>query len=154
MREEAGSREDRDFGHSVAQIMPLLLRELSRRQRDFFSKVALSVPQIVVIDFLAAQTCCKMSELAKALNFSMSAATAIVDKMIAAKLIKRERSSEDRRVVKVVLLQKGRQLAEQIVQMRRRALNEMFSILNTEEKNEYVRMLQKVYQGLKKKHER
>lgn len=151
MQEKASNRQNTDFGQEAAKIMPLLLRELTRRQRDFFAKVALSVPQIVIIEFLAAQGACKMKELAKAVNFTMSAVTAIVDKMIKAKLVKRERSSEDRRVVNVTLLQKGRELIAELMQLRRKAFNEMFSTLSEGEKNEYMRILKKAYQGLKKK---
>jgi DNA-binding MarR family transcriptional regulator len=151
MREKTGNRQDTDFGGDVAKIMPLLLRELARRQRGFFAKVALTVPQIVIIEFLAARGACKMKELARVLNFTMSAVTAIVDKMVTARLVKRERSSEDRRVVNVSLLHKGRQLTAEVMQLRRKAFNEMFSTLNAAEKNEYIRILNKVYQGLQKK---
>ena len=138
-----------DFGVEVAKILPLILREFAKRQRDFFSQAALTVPQIVILDFLNERGPCKMNDLARALNFTMSAVTAIVDKMIGLKLVARERSSEDRRVVNVSLFKKGAQMVAQVKEMRRSCLNNMFSALSDKDKSEYVRILRKVYANLR-----
>ncbi len=141
----------RDFGAEIAKILPYVLREFAGRQRDLFIKIALTVPQMVILDFLMERGPCKMSELAEALNFTMSAVTAIVDKMIKTKLVKRERSAQDRRVVRVVILHKGVQAARRVKETRRSCANEMFSVLSEQEKNEYVRILRKVADNLRKK---
>ncbi|MBN2096956.1 MAG: MarR family transcriptional regulator [Candidatus Omnitrophica bacterium] len=138
----------RDFGEEAARILPSIMREFTRRQKDIFSQSFLTLPQIVLLDFLFEQGASQMSELAKALNFTLSAATAVVDKMVRQRLIKREHSSEDRRVVRVSLLNKGKQLARQVRQGRRECANELFSALSEQEKNEYIRMLKKAYLNL------
>ena len=80
-----------------------------------------------------------MNELAKILNLTMSAVTAIIDKMIRRKLVKRGRSSEDRRVVNVTMVSKGRKLIKQVREIRCSCANELFASLTEQDKQEYLR---------------
>ena len=72
----------------------------------------------------------------------------IVDKMIRLGMVKRERSLEDRRVVKVILLKKGAETAKKITEERRKVANKIFSSLTETERKEYLRLLRKVYVSL------
>lgn len=139
-----------DFGAEVAKILPRILREVAGRQQVVFAKLPLTIPQIVLLEFLAEKGSCQMKELAKVLNVTMSAVTPIVDKMIGLKVVKRERSTEDRRVVNVTLLPKGAQMAEDVRESRRTCMNELFSALSEDEKNEYIRILKKVSGNLRR----
>ncbi|NQT32236.1 MAG: MarR family transcriptional regulator, partial [Candidatus Omnitrophica bacterium] len=109
----------------------------------------LTVSNIVVFDVLRVKGSCTMSELARTLNFTMSAVTGIIDKMIKAGLVKRERSKTDRRVVEVMLLEKGKNIAMKINDERRDMTNEMFSVLTSSERDEYLRLIGKVYDSIK-----
>ncbi|UCB57545.1 MAG: winged helix-turn-helix transcriptional regulator [Candidatus Omnitrophota bacterium] len=138
-----------DFGKEVSTMLPLIMREFTRNQhKDIFAKGLLSVPQVVILDFLYERKGCQMNELARLLNFSMSAVTAIVDKMIRLKLIKRQRSSQDRRVVNVMILSKGKEAIKRVREARRDCVNEMFSVLTQKDREEYIRILKKVYINL------
>ncbi|MFC1631479.1 MarR family winged helix-turn-helix transcriptional regulator [Candidatus Omnitrophota bacterium] len=143
-------KHQQDFGAEVAQVLPLILREFTRTQKNIFSKGELNMPQVVVLELLAENGPRQMNELAKVLHLTMSAATAIVDKMTALKLVKRERSSADRRVVNVTILNKGRQDIDRVRQARRDCVNELFSILSEGDKQEYLRILRTVALGLRK----
>lgn len=140
-----------DFGTEVSKIMPLLLREVTRKQMRILSKGFLAIPHIITLDLLLEKGPCKMSELARTLGLTMSAVTAIVDKMIRLKLIKRERSSEDRRVVNVNILDKGAKTIRRVSEERRDAANSIFSPLTKEDRNEYLRLLRKVYDNLRQR---
>ena len=138
-----------DFGGEVAKILPLILRSVTQSHSTIFSKGTLAVPHVVILELLSEKGPCKMSELAKVLRLTMSAVTAIVDKMIALDLVKRERSLEDRRVVRVGLLKKGAEAAKRIGEERRKVANRIFSPLSEAEKREYLRLLRKVYNNLR-----
>ena len=127
------------------------MREFTKRPKGTFSELSLTIPQIVVLEFLTDQGPRKMNELATALSFTMSAVTVIVDKMIKLKLVKRERSSEDRRVVNVILLNKGREMARRIKDARRNLVNELFSTVTVEDRQQYLRILRKVYKNLRRR---
>lgn len=140
-----------DFGAEIAKILPSIMREFTKMQRNLFLKIRLTISQIVILEFLAEQGACRMNELGKALNSTMSAVTAIVDKMITLKLVKRERSRKDRRVVKVILLDKGKKTAKRVRDGRRNCANELFAKLTRKDKDEYIRILKKVYNNLRSK---
>jgi DNA-binding MarR family transcriptional regulator len=63
-----------------------------------------------VIFFLGQDGACTMSELALKIRLTVSSATLIVDRLVDKELIARERSAEDRRVVRVALTQEGASL--------------------------------------------
>lgn len=140
-----------DFSGKVSKMLPAIIRETTRRQMSVFMKSSLTISQMVILDYLMENEICKMSDLAKVLNLTMSAVTAIVDKMIRTDLLKRERSNEDRRVVRIMLLKKGRELAVQVKKARSNSVKEMFSTLTDAEKREYLRILHKIYNNLKGK---
>lgn len=140
-----------DFGTKIAEILPLIMREFTKGQKNIFSKGFLTIPQVVILDFLIERGTCQMNELAKVLNFTRSAVTAIVDKMIALGLVQRERSSEDRRVVKVIILNKGKQAAREVKVARQDCANNLFSVLSKKDKAEYLRILREVYDNIRQR---
>lgn len=140
-----------DFGARVAEMLPIFIREFAKRQIKMCSETSLSVPQFAILDILAARGSCKMSELAETLNLTLSAVTVIIDKMIKMKLVKRERSGTDRRVVNVSMVAKGKELASRIRSLRRNIANDLFSPLGQKDKNEYIRILGKVCENVRKR---
>ena len=137
-----------DFGREVSKIMPLIIREVTKGQRGILSKGLVTIPQIVILDLLLEKSPYRMTELAKRLGLTKSAATATVDKMTKVKLVKRERSEEDRRVVNVTILKKGEQTIRRVNEERQDAANSIFSPLTKEDKQQYLKLLRKVYTNL------
>ena len=133
-----------DFSDEIMRIVPVLLRELTKRQEGIFSKSGLTLSNIIVLDILKEKGLCTMSELAQTLNLTTSAATGIVDKIIKEKLVRRERSRKDRRVVNVILVKKGAEMVRHMDSLRRKMMDEMYGALTDKERKEYLRMLKKV----------
>lgn len=140
-----------DFGAEIAKIMPIIIREAAKMQLGVITKGVLTVPQIATLELLAEKGPARMGELASVLHLTMPAVTAIVDKMIKLKLVRRERSDKDRRIVKVILLERGSQTARRINEERRDATNGLFSALGAEEKAQYLKLLSKVCCDLRKR---
>ena len=92
-----------------------------------------------------------MGDIAKMLNLSVSAITSVIDKMVEMKFVKRKRSGNDRRVVLVALDERGQAMAKKIRQQRKDVFNDLFSPLADQEKEEYLRLLTKIYDHRRKK---
>lgn len=73
----------------------------------------LSWQEVRVLRAVSRQECCPMSGLADMICLSLSSATGLIDRLVNKKLVKRDRSSEDRRVVQVELTEQGRELNEE-----------------------------------------
>ncbi|MBD3425996.1 MAG: MarR family transcriptional regulator [Candidatus Omnitrophica bacterium] len=139
-----------DFAVEMSRMLPTLMRAVTGRMEACLTDANLAVSHIVVLDMLREKGPCSMSELAQALNLSMGAATAIIDKMIQMELVERARSSEDRRVVNVTMRQKGSKISEEVNKMRVEATKELYSVLNESERNDYLRMIRKIYNNITK----
>jgi len=140
-----------DFGGEISKMQPIILREVSKKHMLTILGAGLTFPQITVLDFVKEKGACKMGDLAEALNMTMSAVTGIVDKMIKLKLVKRERSLKDRRIVRVTFLKKGLDTVKLMNKERRAAINSLFAIFTAEEKKVYLRLIKKMYNNLRKK---
>jgi DNA-binding MarR family transcriptional regulator len=140
-----------DFASEMSRMMPLLLREVTKRQEGILVKGDLVVSHIIVLDLISEKGPCTMGDLARSMNLTMSAVTGIVDAMVKKGLVKRERSRKDRRVVKVAFLKKGENTVKHVNEQRSNMTSELYSVFNEKERNEYLRLIRKVYNGLVKK---
>ena len=137
-----------NFGEEMAKVLPRMLREFARKQDSILAKGKIAIAHVVILDVLKEKESSTMGELAKILNLTMSAVTVIIDKMIELTLVKRERSKEDRRIVNVTLAKTGKDLMKKINEERETMTNEIFSVLTDKEKEEYLRLIRKVYESL------
>lgn len=95
----------------------------------------ISTTQLAVLFSLAKYDKAPITAIADQLNMSYSSMSGVVDRMAAIKLLKREKDSNDARVQNVVLLPKGKAIAQQSNQEVRhinRALLDEFSLTEQE----------------------
>ncbi len=89
-----------------------------------------------------------MGTLAGKLNSSMSALTAIIDRLVVQGVVLRERSEEDRRIVRIGLTAKGVSLYEEHLKMQLDLSRKMLSRLSTQEQDALLDILRKIVDGL------
>ncbi|MBL7072806.1 MAG: MarR family transcriptional regulator [Candidatus Omnitrophica bacterium] len=140
-----------DFGGEISKMQPVILREVTKKHMLTILGAGLTFPQITVLDYIKEKGSCKMGRLAEALNMTMSAVTGIVDKMIKLKLVKRVRSSKDRRIVRVAFLKKGSEMVKLMNKERKVAIDSLFSVFTDSEKRVYLKLVRKMYDNLREK---
>lgn len=84
--------------------------------------------QLMVLRKLSAHPDIGITELADLLHLGNSAASGVVDRMVKAGLITRERSQSDRRIFKLAMTDKGREIREQSKQSFKRYLQPLADI--------------------------
>ena len=82
-------------------------------------------------------------EISKVLGIDTGLMTRMLDKLESRELLQRQRSVEDRRVIHLVLTEKGKEVAAQIPEIAPEVLNYRLRNFSTEEFNEFLRLLQK-----------
>ena len=142
-------RDNGDFGSEMAEILPGIMRAFARSKEELCSRRNLAISHIVVLDLLTERKTCRMSEIAGTLGFTMSAATAIVDKMVRSGLLMRKRADDDRRVVRVELKKKGEDTARLVKEWRKESTGKLYSVLTEKEKLEFTRIMTKVADNIK-----
>jgi len=104
----------------------------------------LSWQEVRVLRAAGRQECCTMSGLADAICLSLSSATGLIDRLVGKKLIKRDRSSDDRRVVQVELTEEGRALNEEAMAGPVEFARGMLKGLNAEEQDALLGLFRKI----------
>lgn len=132
------------FSRQVVEILPVLMREIMKREDSPLTRGMISFPQMVALDYLSRHSKVKMSELSRALSVKMSSATSLADRLIAQKMLTREGDAKDRRIVWLKLTPKGRKAVQRILQQKSRAISEIFSVLTEGERTLYLRILLKI----------
>jgi len=101
-------------------------------------KMDLTSSQIKVLISFAEQGCFTMTELSRAHSVSVSTMTSMVDRLLLNRLLKRDRDKSDRRVVRVLLTEKGKKVVQHLMEVRKEALQEFLRELNDEEIDRFL----------------
>jgi DNA-binding MarR family transcriptional regulator len=121
---------------SVVAAVEVVQDWIDRRKRAMISQLHTCGPspaQLHVLGLLNEAGPTTVSQLAALLGTTPPSASAIVDRMVDAELVTRERSEEDRRVVTVSLAPAGREALQLAIGDRREMLERVLRQLTDEE---------------------
>lgn len=113
-------------------------------------KVDLTSSQIKVMASFAEQPGFTMTELSRVHNVSISTMTSMVDRLIQNGLLERRRDERDRRIVRVSMTAKGRQLVKHVMKVRRHELEKFLQELSTGEVTRFVEAIETVAEYMTK----
>ena len=100
--------------------------------------------EVKLVEILGSQGAMIMTEVADQAMLSLSTATGVIDGLVVKKLVKRERSEKDRRIVRVELTTEGQKIYEQALEVRLRMVRGMLGALNKEEQEQFVNLFRKI----------
>jgi DNA-binding MarR family transcriptional regulator len=106
--------EPRPEVDSIVETIIYLYTESRRLTKGMAREVGLTGPQLTVIKLLETFENLSLSSLSERIRAQNSTVTGIIDRMEREGLVRRERSTTDRRVVHIRLSDKGQKLAKQI----------------------------------------
>jgi len=110
----AATPEPRPEVDSIVETIIYLYTESRRLTKGMASQFGLTGPQLTVIKLLETFDNLSLSSLSERIRAQNSTVTGIIDRMEREGLVRRERSTTDRRVVHIRLSDKGAKLARQI----------------------------------------
>ncbi|WP_374567060.1 MarR family winged helix-turn-helix transcriptional regulator [Ideonella sp.] len=108
---------------SVGYLMKRVLSSVLAQADDRLASLDLTHAQWLPLFKLAAKECHTVAGLARELELDPGAMTRSLDRLEAKGLVRRERSTEDRRVVNLVMTDEGRQVARQVPPVMAEVLN-------------------------------
>lgn len=85
-----------------------------------------------------------MSEIADYFSTTMPTATSLIDKLILAKLVKRRNDIKDRRLVKILLTNRGEKMLKEAAKHKENKMNKMLSYLSDSDKKDLLRILNNI----------
>jgi len=133
----------------LAQYLLLLRKIQDKSSADFVASLGgLSVQELNVINIIGENEPCIMSEIAKHAVLSLSSVTVIVDKLVKAKLVKRIRSEEDRRIVSGSLTDEGRKIYHIQIEHIHEIIRKILNTLEPGEQDTFLKLFQKIARSM------
>ena len=99
----------------------------------------ITASQLQALRFLSGYEAPLMGEVAHGLRISLPAATKAIDRLVKKSLVGREEDPSDRRVVRIRLTQKGRELVNKVTDQRTSRLEHIMDAMSSEDKAHLVR---------------
>jgi len=130
-----------EFADKMSEIIPLISKDFLRQQSSEFYKVKVTLPQIIILNFLHTQGETKMSDMARTMEVTTAAMTGIVDRLVRESYVTRVYDPSDRRIIKIRLTSKGKILVERINQQRQQMIIKIFGKISAVERQDYLRIL-------------
>jgi MarR family transcriptional regulator, 2-MHQ and catechol-resistance regulon repressor len=109
-------------------------------------KVGLTPPQFYVLATIGYAGGLPFGEIGHKMMVTVSNLTGIVDRLEEKKLVLRKRDENDRRVVHVVMTEKGAKLYKSTIPLFEKSVSELFAILSKPEQKEISALLRKLNQ--------
>ena len=104
----------------------------------------LSLQEIKVIDLIGQRKSCIMREISNYLQVAVSTMTGMIDKLEEKELVVRERSNEDRRIVRVLLTEKGQKVHQSHLEELLKLCRGVLLSLDEEEQDIYLTLAKKI----------
>lgn len=117
--------------------------------RSAAAREALSAQEIRVLRTVGRHEHCIMSMIAERIRLSLSSVTGLIDRLVEKKLVCRDRSPEDRRVVKVELTGEGRELHASVVDSQVEFARGLLKTLSAREQDELLALFGKLSDRVK-----
>ena len=136
-----------DIKPEVDQILEATLylyTESRRLTKELARSVELTGPQLTVLKMLEGVGDLSLSELSERIRAQNSTVTGIIDRMEQAGLVARARSTEDRRVIKIKLTERGARIARTIAVEPMEVFRGALEGLSPGETRELLKILTKV----------
>ncbi|MBT9156459.1 MAG: putative HTH-type transcriptional regulator YusO [Firmicutes bacterium] len=132
---------DQDFLKTVDDV-ERLLRTVSviikKRGREILVDFGITPPQFSALLTLIQNGDLTIGELGEKMYLACSTATDLVDRMERNGLVARERDTNDRRVIRLRVLESGHQMLGEVMQARRRYLSGVLERVSREETSSMV----------------
>ena len=133
MTSTKGSSSKEHLLDRMAYILEELTRSGSYAVSPEWFTLDLTMPQVRVVFLLLQEETLRMSEVASALEVSMSRATGLVDRLVEKDLVRRWQDVEDRRSVLCELTEHGLDLGKLLLAARRSRWEERLAPLSESE---------------------
>lgn len=126
--------------------MIVRMKEIDDRCADMTKDLA--ARDVQLISFIGERQAVIMRDIATFLNIPVSTATGKVDKLVNNKFLKRGHAEYDRRIVRIELDKKGKDLFNTFEDMRGDLVDRIINMLGEEESDQLTYLLEKISTGM------
>ncbi|GAA0355550.1 MarR family winged helix-turn-helix transcriptional regulator [Bacillus horti] len=114
---------------------------LKQKGREILSNFPITPPQFIALQWLNELGDMTIGELSTKMYLACSTTTDLIDRMEANDLVERVRDTNDRRVVRIHLMDKGKKIIEEVLGHRRKYLAEVLTHFSEKDVKDLARTL-------------
>nr|WP_255437651.1 MarR family transcriptional regulator [Thalassobacillus sp. CUG 92003] len=106
---------------------------IKQKGREILHHYPITAPQFVALQWLMDSGDMTIGELSNKIHLACSTTTDLVDRMEKNQLVERVRDPDDRRVVQIHALHKGKEIIDEVIEKRKDYLHDVLSEVSEEE---------------------
>ena len=149
MNEDKNSKELLDTIAKIEKDMRYISGIIKQKGREILSNYTITPPQFVALQWLFEDGDMTIGELSNKMYLAFSTTTDLVDRMEKNVLVQRVKDPNDRRVVRIHLLDEGKRLIDEVIKKRQVYLQEVLSDYTTEELEELKKNFMRLHQEMR-----
>lgn len=138
-----------EFAKQLLGMLHDIRREFTKAQKNELTRGIISLPQLTILEHLYKNNTRIMSDIAKLLSVSMSAATGLVERMIKNRYLIRSHDLQDRRIVHITITTRGKKIAKSFLQMHFKMIKRMFGNVSKKDRIAYLNIVSKIHKSIK-----
>ncbi|HZK87033.1 MAG TPA: MarR family transcriptional regulator [Syntrophomonas sp.] len=132
------------LGFSFRVVMKKIDRTLSQQLEPY----GVSIPQSFILYSLMEQDGATLKEIGNKTLIDSSSMTVLVDKLEKDELVVRKLDSQDRRAIRVVITEKGRDIAEKVSKIGIKFNSQLYDLLGEGNQKEFIHGINNIINGL------
>jgi outer membrane protein TolC/predicted transcriptional regulator len=128
----------------MTQALPELVSSVMREDTGAVAKGDISIPQFWALHYIDQQGQLSVNQLAGELHRSKSTTSALLQRLGKSGMIKRQRDTDDQRVVHISLTAKGKRLVDRAAADRKQGIRQTYSSLTATERTQHMQLIRKI----------
>jgi len=139
MKVENSERANSDIVANIEKDLRYISGIIKQKGREMLSTYKITPPQFIALQWLFEDGDMTIGELSNKMYLACSTTTDLVDRMEKNLLVERVKNPNDRRVVRIHLLEEGKRIIDEVIKKRQAYLEEVLVDFSSEE----IQLLQK-----------
>ncbi|MGG0720571.1 MarR family transcriptional regulator [Robertmurraya massiliosenegalensis] len=132
-REEVQEKKGLEMVAEIEKDLRYIAGIIKQKGREILSNYTITPPQFVALQWLFEEGDMTIGELSNKMYLAFSTTTDLVDRMEKNELVKRVKDPNDRRVVRIHLLEEGERIIDEVIKKRQVYLQEVLRNFSEEE---------------------
>ena len=147
--EDVKELEEKDIVAVIEKELRYISGIIKQKGREILSNYKITPPQFIALQWLFEEGDMTIGELSNKMYLAFSTTTDLVDRMEKNNLVQRVKDPNDRRVVRIHLLDEGTRIIDECIQKRQLYLKEVLVNFSIEEVQLLEKNLTKLHQDMR-----
>jgi DNA-binding MarR family transcriptional regulator len=149
MKHENSLEANGDIVANIEKDLRYISGIIKQKGREMLSNYTITPPQFIALQWLFEDGDMTIGELSNKMYLACSTTTDLVDRMEKNLLVERVKNPNDRRVVRIHLLEEGKRIIDEVIKKRQVYLEEVLADFSSEEIQLLQKSLTKLHQEMR-----